>query len=371
MIALLLPFFSFGQAEMSLNVKGDTVETKKYRPEREPDVKIIHLQMAYGGHKIYNSKIARRAKGRYIEKVKLIYTDYPKGHNMDTLNMQRMLQLYLLLPDAFNNEGIEWEFVKQTGANKNTVYNFFHGIAVHYRNKPIWEYAENKKEYFEDVLEGKEEIKDSTILKVFDRNKEWDNMLIVSDFTGSMSPYIAELLLWYHLNADAKKDQRFVFFNDGDMKDTDEKVIGETGGIYYTKHSHIDSVLMTAVRTIDAGSGGDGPENDIEALIFGIKKFPKHKTVVLVADNGSSVRDFSLIRKLKRPVKVIICGGSGDINLQYLNLAYSTGGSLHTIEEDIVGLIDLKEGQEMKIGDTTFIIQNGEFKVKEDESEED
>ncbi len=354
----------YSQAFLTLTVTADTIVTEKYKPEKIIDSKRIFLDMSYSGYKIFNPKTAEKIKGKYIEKVQLIYTDYPKDSDMSILNKQRLLSLYMTAPFLFDDKDIKFELIKQTGADSKTVFNFYHGVSVIYRNAPRWEYADSKKTYFENVIAGKEILSDSTILKIFSRNSEWDNMLIVSDFTGSMSPYIAELLLWYHLNIDKKKNQRFVFFNDGNTTPDEKKIIGKTGGIYFTEHANIDSVLITAVRTIDAGSGGDAQENDVEALIFGTKKFPKQETVVLIADNSSDMRDIELIEQLKKPVKVVLCGARSHVNIQYLNLAYSTGGSLHTIEEDIMSLVDMKEGQTIKIGDTEFIIKNGEFQAK-------
>ncbi len=356
---------SYSQEVIDIKIHADTIVTAKFKPEKLMDNKRIFLKMAYAKHEILNPKEAEKIKGRYIEKIQLVYTDYPKGDDMSVLNKKRILSLYMLVPELFDSTEVKWEIIKQTGATRANVHGYFHGFSITYRNKARWEFASDKKIYFENVLAGKEILADSTILKVLERNKDWDNMLIVSDFTGSMSPYIAELLLWYHLNIDKKKNQRFVFFNDGNMTPNEEKIIGKTGGIYFTEHNNIDSVLITAVRTIDNGAGGDPQENDVEALLFGMKKFPKYETVVLIADNTSDMRDFELIQDLSRPVKVILCGGKGTVNPQYLNLAYATGGSIHTIEEDIMNLVDLHEGQTVKIGDTEFIIRNGEFQLKQ------
>src|SRR5690606_24582422 len=38
------------------------------------------------------------------------------------------------------------------------------------------------------------------IPKVFDRNKQWKNCLIVTDVTGSMFPYLAQFQMWHKLN---------------------------------------------------------------------------------------------------------------------------------------------------------------------------
>ena len=68
--------------------------------------------------------------------------------------------------------------------------------------------------------------------QVLDRKKEWKNKIVVTDVTGSMSPYTTQLLLWYKLHETEKDVNQFVFFNDGNMTPDDKKVIGATGGIY-------------------------------------------------------------------------------------------------------------------------------------------
>lgn len=189
-------------------------------------------------------------------------------------------------------------------------------------------------------------------------------MTIVGDFTGSMSPYIGQLLLWYNLTFNKSKEEidAFVFFNDGNQLSTEDKKIGATGGIYFTEEKSIDSVLETAVTTIKNGYGGGGPENDIEALLFAQKKFKESKNFVLVADNLSNMRDIELLKKLKHPVRVIICGASMVVNTQYIDLAYQTKGSIHTIEEDIVGLLhELKEGEIIEISGRKFKLEDGRF----------
>jgi hypothetical protein len=55
---------------------------------------------------------------------------------------------------------------------------------------------------------------------------------------------------------------------------------------------------------------------------------------VVVADNESCTRDFRLIKFLDTPVKVILTNVKGPINPQYINMAYKSGGSLHTSEDD-------------------------------------
>ena len=65
---------------------------------------------------------------------------------------------------------------------------------------------------------------------------------------------------------------------------------------------------------VNGGNGGDGPENDLEAVIAGINQYttsrmsvePKGKVsggsferIVLVVDGDSPVRDISLLNQIK------------------------------------------------------------------------
>ncbi|MCP4136828.1 MAG: hypothetical protein GY754_38010 [bacterium] len=212
-----------------------------------------------------------------------------------------------------------------------------------------------------DMISGKATVGDKTIPTILNRNKQWKNMLIVSDLTGSMTPHTAQLVIWLKLNMMKRETKSFAFFNDGDAKRTSSKKIGKTGGIYTAKADTFEDVAELAYKTMNGGGGGDGPENDIEALMAGIKKFGDCSEIVLIADNKSNMRDISLLKKLKRPVRVVLCGTFYGINIQYLELARATGGSVHTIEEDILSLMKLKEGQSIKIGKSKYLIRKGKF----------
>ncbi|MFT4521415.1 MAG: hypothetical protein ACI8ZN_000346 [Bacteroidia bacterium] len=84
---------------------------------------------------------------------------------------------------------------------------------------------------------------------------------------------------------------------------------------------------------------------------------------MLVADNFAPIRDYSHIYRIKKPVHVIVCGSYGLINTQYLDLVYKTKGTIHTMEEDINKLYELNEGQSIVIGETSYRISGGKFKV--------
>ena len=320
-----------------------------------------YIQMSFSGYKILNPNTINDFKDKTIEKIELVCTDFPKNKDLSRLNKKRLASLYLLFPEAFDNKLIKWSLVEQTGCNSSDVYNYFHGFVITYRPTPTIESISSDNSQLRSIVYGEEVPKDSTVLKILDRNSEWSNMLIVCDFTGSMSPYVSQVLLWHYLKIKEEKVKSFVFFNDGNRTPDYDKEIGKTGGIYYTDNKDIDTVINTAIMTISSGTGGDAPENDVESILFGIEKYPDTENIILIADNKSDIRDTALISLINKPVKVILCGTENGVNVQYLNLARSTGGSVHTIEEDLVNLIDINEGEEIRIDDTIYKIQKGKF----------
>lgn len=218
-----------------------------------------------------------------------------------------------------------------------------------------------RKKEMDEFVSGKRSFADNVVLKVFERNKHWQDKLIVCDLTGSMSPYAAQLELWYKLNFLKEQNLQFVFFNDGDSKSDMEKKIGETGGIYYMPSKGLDSLVYKMVYVQTAGSGGDGPENNMEALIKGTKAAHPYKELVMIADNYAPVKDISLLESFNVPVRIILCGVNDEIEPDYLRIAYKTKGSVHTMEEDILSIGKLLDGQEIKIGKNTYRLMKGKF----------
>lgn len=206
-------------------------------------------------------------------------------------------------------------------------------------------------------------MQDSTTMKVLNRNPEWKNTLVVADWTGSMYAHGAQALLWHILNFEKSGMEYFTLFNDGNDKNTRDKNIGKTGGIYFEKANNIDKVISLYNLVMLKGGGGDGPENDLEGIIRAIKKYPNHGEVILIADNNSCVRDMELLSEIKEPVRVIVCGYNKvtKLNPHYLDIALKTGGSLHTLEMDIYNLqIDLRGKKKGKLKLKDFDIEIGE-----------
>lgn len=326
-----------------------------------------YFRMNFGRSQITNPGAVKYLEGKIVDSITLIHTDYPPDLDHRELNQRRIASLYSLLPDLFKNPFIKWKLVKQTECDsREKAFDFFHGFAIKYHDAPTAASIAVESDYIKKVLEGETDLSDSTLFKVFERNKgKWKSALVVSDLTGSMSPYAAQLLLWFKLHENSEMFQHVTFFNDGDDKKLHEKKIGKTGGIYHGKTLKSDTIAALAYESMQNGSGGDGPENDIEGILSGIDSCTTCDEVVLIADNNSPVRDMKLIGKIEKPVHIILCGASnGDgfkVNVQYLELAYKTKGSIHSIEDDLGDLIELNEGAFLEFSGHRYRIRKGQF----------
>ncbi|MCB0401382.1 MAG: hypothetical protein KDD41_04815 [Flavobacteriales bacterium] len=202
---------------------------------------------------------------------------------------------------------------------------------------------------------------DSTVFKTFERNKNWKKMSIIADLTGSMFPYTSQLITWFKLKTINDAVNNFTFFNDGDDTPDLYKKTGEVGGIYHCQANSYEGVLALAEKTMRY-SGGDIMENNIEATLTAIENYPEADELVMIADNYATPRDLKLLHKVKKPIRLILCGTFYGINVKYLNLVRKNGGSIHTMENDLTNLVSMNEGEVLKFNGRKFKIVNGEFK---------
>lgn len=181
-------------------------------------------------------------------------------------------------------------------------------------------------------------------------------MVAVVDVTGSMQPCAAAVYKWLVLASDKlNMIKYYVFFNDGDNKADSSKVIGKTEGIYGIPTINLTTTLAVMQAAMKNGNGGDGPENDIEAILFGIKNCPTCTNLIHIADNQVTPRDMILLANVTLPVKVITCQlGSSPVNPDLLTIAARTGGSLHTLEQDIINLSGIPVNGTVVIGSSTY-----------------
>lgn len=208
-------------------------------------------------------------------------------------------------------------------------------------------YLEESQEMIEDFIEYYSYgSTDNTVIEVLNRN-DWENAMVVADWTGSMYRYGAHVLLWHSLHYRKSKIGSITLFNDGNMTRNPDKVVGNTGGIYHAEANKLKGIMDLYRFVMLRGSGGDLPENDLEAVIAGLERFPDHGDVVLVADNRACVRDIALLDSIDVPVHVILCGigRKKAINPQYLQIAAATGGSVHTLNSDIKNLVFGSDGK--------------------------
>jgi hypothetical protein len=341
----------------------DTISLSTYHvQDTDPDYKVLTIETGYGEFMIKNEADLAKLKNASIVSVDLVYTRYPQDESFDELNKKRIGFLHLICPDVFGNPVTKWRLVAQTNCTSKTkAASMFHGFVITYREAPLFTGGGTDKNYIRDVAEGKRAMPDSTIFKIFKRNN-FNEAAVVADFTGSMSPYIAQVLLWYYLNFNSGKISDFSFFNDGDAQPDHEKILGKVGGIYYCKSGNKDTVLNVASRCISGGYGGDAQENDVEAILYTLQKNKNIKEIILIADNLAPIRDVNLASKITVPVHVIVCGyRPGLLNTQFLDLAYATKGSIHTIEEDLENLKDLQEGKTLILGGVEYKLIKGKF----------
>lgn len=195
----------------------------------------------------------------------------------------------------------------------------------------------------------------------------WKHTVLVCDVTGSMAPYNAQVLD-YLRNQFTKKDTsivRYIFFNDGDNRKDITKRTGHVGGIYSEKAATLDEVITLMSKAMRAGTGGDLPENVVEALLRAESDCTYCESTVLIADNMASPRDMSLMIDLKKPVHIIVCGTSPVLNADYLNLARITKGTLHFNNKDYTNLHTYEEGATVQVGKEIFVMKSGRFVRKE------
>lgn len=343
------------------------------------------LHMSYASYKVDNAGVWSDS-GKVITAVDLVFSKYPVLKekwitNYDSLLKNRILSLQAIAPQLINNDQVKWNFILQTQCSTEPeAKKLFHGAVIQFktaepekpvkvipvvsRSVPVLRPSELPvNASLSDLVEGRVSFQDSIVVKVFERNQEWKNMVVISDWTGSMYEYGCQALRWHALNMDEKNVQMFFFFNDGDKKPDHAKKIGKTRGVYSCPGENISQVVQLMEKVKEKGDGGDIEENDLEAIVRSVKKTKGKAEYVLIADNKSHVRDLALINKIKVPVRVIVCGShkGGVILPDYLELARSTGGSVHTMEEDIKNLSALKEGDVIEILSVPHCYRNGRF----------
>jgi hypothetical protein len=375
----------------------------------------LYIAMPFAKELVLNPEQKKQLKERVVIQLELVYTQYRTVVSFDqkNLNLKRLKELNKLVPNLFENRFWSFELISQTNGNsRKECHKMFHGFIVTFRPNASKKMLDAEANYLNDLVSAllkndsiendttpkkynikthydqqigyvhdtawyldtipppsppdffylQSLYKDTTVLGAFNRNPHWKDFVVVTDVTGSMSPYSAQVFVWLKQQAENKTAKYFVFFNDGDEKPSSKKKPLATKGIYSTKNKDINTVINTATKCMKNGSGGgEGLENDIEAILDGLQQYPNANEVILVADNMEGMRDFKYIEKIKKPVRIIVCGAKHRINVQYLDLARQTGGSVHTNNLEIFNLHDIKKGEHFFIGEKEYVYQDQHF----------
>jgi hypothetical protein len=375
----------------------------------------LYIAMPFAKKLVLNPEQKKQLKERVVIQLQLVYTQYKTVRSFDQkkLNNNRLKALNKLVPNLFENRFWAFELISQTnGHSRKECHQMFHGFLVTFRPNASKEMLASEANYLtklvatmlkKDSLEKDSTpkkynikthydqqvgyvhdttwfldtipppsppdffylqslYKDTSVLGAFNRNKHWKDFIVVTDVTGSMSPYSAQVFVWLQQQAENKTAKYFVFFNDGDEKPSIKKKPLATKGIYITKNKDLETVSNTAAKCMKGGSGGgEGLENDIEAIIDGLKQYPSAKEIILIADNMEAMRDYQYIEKIKTPVRVIACGAKYRINVQYLDLARQTKGSVHLKNLDVMHLATIKEDEHFFINGFEYLFKKGRF----------
>ncbi|MFK7922512.1 MAG: hypothetical protein AB8H47_11180 [Bacteroidia bacterium] len=365
LLSLILLILGSLEAQVKPVSKAEFIETPVYKLSGTEAV--VEVEMSYASAKVQKPEIKKRWESRTVTQVDLVFTKYPHDFdswliNYETLLQRRLSALMALDSNLLTNPDIKWRYVLQTDCETEPEAKaLFHGFVLYLED------YDHRMASIEKILIDREEIADSTAYLVLERHPEWQSKLVVMDWTGSMYPYGASVLLWHALHIKDSSISHFVFFNDGNARPNDRKPLGKTGGIYRAPNTEIDSVLSKMYEVMDKGNGGDVEENDLEALLKSTSRLKNYKEVILIADNRSAVRDLKLIKYLKLPVKVVLCGVDENypVHPDYLAIARYSKGSVHTMEEDLQGLADLLEGDIVKIGGSIYRLQKGRFVLQD------
>lgn len=373
------------------------------------------IEMPFAKEIILNKEQKQQLQKRVVTKIQLVYTHYRTSENFNQveLNKKRLLELKKLVPEVFDFPVWEYELISQTDGNsRQECNNMFHGFVITFRPIPSATFDAEENDYLTQLINNlikKDSIdndttpkpfhiktrwdngyvydtiygeqikidfyppapvtpylasleKDSTVLNAFNKINQLPNFVVVTDATGSMSPYTSQVALWVKHQINQPNVLGCVFFNDGDRKTSDRKLPLETGGIYVSPSINHLEVAKTLTKCMQSGSGGgESKENDVEAMLLALKHYPQSQHIVLIADNYEKMRDIDFITQIKVPVHVFLCGAKTFVNTQYLDLARATKGKLYIGDLEVENLHLLQESDIVTINNRDYQLNGNKF----------
>ncbi len=284
MIKRLIPFLILFQAifAMAQNPHGKGAWHQRLHPKviQQSNYSVepggVVLKMDFARHRVHNPKAVERVE-EVIKRVDLVYTRYPYHLEewevgYDSLMERRYTELNKLLPRAFQGQAIEWRLILQTDChNIEEAKSLFHGFCIYSGPAKEGELSRGGEvelsvertvkppgpppsrfdsvdlignyERGIELFLGEETLYDSTCQEIFKRNSQWGSKVLIIDWTASMFKHGAQVMHWIEEVGKQEEIIGIVFFTDGDNKWDNEKVIGETGGIYSVEGFNHDSIM--------------------------------------------------------------------------------------------------------------------------------
>jgi hypothetical protein len=331
----------------------------------------MFIETGFTNSNLISQRDIKLLKNADIIAIDLVFSNYPNGGIYEPLNKARLKSLESAMPFIAKNDYIKWRFIA-VGKNLtlSAAKSLFHGFVITYRKKPsmksiLLESKSLSMLNLADFTKKSPEYINNTFTKIFNR-KKWENSIFASDITGSMSPYLQQLVIWLSLTDINQEKSKYLFFNDGNLTPDKDKIIGNTGGFYSCVGGRdFEKIIKTMQKGMMNGFGGDCPENNVEALLYLQKKYPNSKEIIMVADNWAPIKDISLVDKIKIPIRIILCGvNKNAIHPDYINLAYKSGGSIHTIEKDIEHLQSITIGKTFRYNGRQYVLTKKGFVYK-------
>jgi len=202
------------------------------------------------------------------------------------------------------------------------------------------------------------------IKAMFYRNKDqWKNKRIIANIDCSMYQYIDELMVWNYSNPEEQQNNKYWLFNGFNYTASENHEGHSRRGIFHVSENNVQGFFNTIDKIVNFSCRGSRLENVVEALILGAEGKSPEEDLLFIADNFSDVSDLEKLKDLKAPVHVLLTQSDYGINENYLEIAYHSGGSIHTRQVDIEAqqLKALKNGESLLIGKHAYTFYKGKF----------
>lgn len=196
------------------------------------------------------------------------------------------------------------------------------------------------------------------------RNKDqWTAKRIIANIDCSMYQYLDELMVWNYSNEHERNNNTYWLFNGFQNNSKPSDLGNDRRGIFYVPNNDVEGFCKTVDKIVNFSCGGSRLENVVEALILGAKDKSPEEELLFIADNYSDVSDLDKLKELHVPVRVLLTASDYGVNEHYLEIAYRTGGSIHTLHEDIPSrnLQSLRDGEQLHVGKYVYQFFKGRF----------